>query len=98
MSADQIKTNLAVTAELTQCLVALEHDEAFVRLMTILENRANGLAVWASFVGEEVVLRWSQGRVQELSELLSAWTNRKAWQEMHDKRATKTTEVDGGTY
>jgi len=70
---------LKITADLERVLISLETDANFEELMQILENRAGFLAAWACMPSGITPEQrtWTQGRVQELSDLLRAWNARR---------------------
>lgn len=92
MNAPHQKLNLEPTEELIRLLISLESSEAFVALMKLLEQRADGLAAWSCLIEHDTRLRWAQGRVQELAELLRAFHNRRNWKEVLDKKSSSGVE------
>jgi len=73
--------------EMKELLVGLGTDKRFVRLMELMEQRCDNLAVWAHLLKDDVQLRWASGRVQEMTDWLAEYNKR------HDKKSQTEPEV-----
>ena len=62
--------------KMTELLCSLGQNEQFLQLLQLLSARTAELAVWSKDLEKDVHIRWAQGRVQELDDLLSAFDNR----------------------
>jgi len=62
--------------KMTELLCTLGQNDQFLQLMQLLSTRAMALAVWSKDLEKDVHIRWSQGRVSEITDLLSAFENR----------------------
>lgn len=83
-----MKIALEVTAELAQCLIALEDNADFQKFLHILNDRRLGLAEWScSPIDVTYEQRgWMQGRYQELSDVFGAWMARRKWRDLLNKQ------------
>ena len=71
------RLNMMPTRELARLVISLEGNEDFQALMKHMQERADGLAMWACLVEDEVKMRWAQGRVSEMIDWLRLWTGRR---------------------
>ena len=82
------RLNLVPSRELVRLAILLEGNEDFQAFMKQMQDRAEGLALWACLVEDETKVRWAQGRVAEMMDWLRLWHGRRDWKALFNAQDT----------